>query len=81
VNGDPIRLHEFAGTFARLASRPLRVLAVPALTTRLIVGSALTDHLKTDAVFSNIRLRGIGFRFLYPTFEQGVQQVVGVLDE
>jgi hypothetical protein len=32
-------------------------------------------------VFSNIRLRGIGFRFRYPSFEQGLQQVVGVLDE
>jgi nucleoside-diphosphate-sugar epimerase len=81
VNRDPVRLHQFAGTFARLASRPLRVLTVPAVITRLVVGSVLTDHLQTDAVFSNIRLRGIGFRFRYPSFEQGLQQVVGVLDE
>ena len=81
VNRDPVRLHQFAGTFARLASRPLRVLTVPAVITRLVVGSVLTDHLQTDAVFSNIRLRGIGFRFLYPTLEQGLHQVVGFLDE
>jgi hypothetical protein len=30
---------------------------------------------------ATIRLPGIGFRFLYPTLEQGLQQVVGVLDE
>jgi nucleoside-diphosphate-sugar epimerase len=81
VNRDPIRLHDFAGTFARLANRPLRVLRVPTVTTRLVVGPVLADHFLADAVFSNIRLRGIGFRFLYPTLEQGLRQVVGVLDE
>jgi hypothetical protein len=45
------------------------------------VGPVLADHFLADAVFSNIRLRGIGFRFLYPTLEQGLRQVVGVLDE
>ena len=63
VNSDPIRMHEFAGTFARLANRPLRVWRVPAAATRLVVGPVLADDLLADAVFSNIRLRGIGFRF------------------
>ena len=81
VNHDPIRLNEFAGTFARLANRPLRVFRVPAVATRLMVGPVLADHLQADAVFSNIRLRGIGFRFLYSTVEQGLQQVLGALDE
>ena len=81
VNHDPIRLHEFAETFARLANRPLRVFRVPAVATRLVVGPVLVDHLQADAVFSNIRLRGIGFRFLYPTLDRGLQQVLGVLHE
>ena len=81
VNHDPIRLDAFARTFARLASRPLRVLRVPTVATRLVVGPVLADHFLADAVFSNIRLRGIGFRFLYRTLEQGLQQVVGALDE
>jgi nucleoside-diphosphate-sugar epimerase len=80
VNRDPIRLHELAATFARLAHRPLRIFRVPAAGTRLVVGPVLADHVRADAVYSSIRLRGIGFRFLYPTFEQGLQQVVGVLD-
>ena len=46
-----------------------------------VLGPVLADHLQADAVFSNIRLRGIGFRFLYPTFDQGLQQVLGVLHE
>jgi nucleoside-diphosphate-sugar epimerase len=81
VNPDPIRLDEFAGAFARLADRPLRVLRVPTMATRLVVGPVLADHLLANAVFSNIRLRGTGFRFLYPTLDQGLQQVLGALDE
>jgi len=79
VNNDPIRLHEFAATFARLANRPLRIRRVPAATTWFITGTALDDYRQADSLFSNIRLRGIGFRFTYPTLEEGLQQVVGEL--
>jgi nucleoside-diphosphate-sugar epimerase len=81
VNSDPIRMHEFAGTFARLANRPLRRWRVPAAATRLVVGPVLANDMHADAVFSNIRLRGIGFRFRYPTLEQGLQQIIGALHE
>ena len=36
---------------------------------------------QADAVFSNIRLRGIGFRFRYPTLEQGLQQILRAAHE
>ena len=81
VNSAPIRMDEFAGTFARLANRRLRVWRLPAAATRLVVGPVLADDIRADAVFSNIRLRGIGFRFQYPTLEQGLRQVLGELDE
>jgi nucleoside-diphosphate-sugar epimerase len=81
VNSHPIRMHDFAGTFARFANRPLRVWRVPAAATRLVVGPVLADYLQADAVFANIRLRGIGFRFRYPTIEQGLQQVFRALHE
>jgi nucleoside-diphosphate-sugar epimerase len=81
VNTDPILLHELAEVFARLAHRPLRVWRMPAAAARLVVGPILADYLLTDAVFSNIRLRGIGFRFQYPTLEEGLEQVVGELHE
>jgi nucleoside-diphosphate-sugar epimerase len=81
VNSEPIRMHEFADAFARLANRPLRVCRVPAAATRLVVGPVLADDIQADAVFSNIRLRGIGFRFQYPTLEQGLRQVLGALHE
>jgi nucleoside-diphosphate-sugar epimerase len=81
VNSDPVRMNEAARTFARLANRPLRVRRLPALAIRLAIGRAMADYLQADAVFSNIRLRGIGFRFRYPTLEQGFQQVIGALNE
>jgi len=76
VNRDPVHLHDFAQTFAALANRPLRVVRVPAVATRLVVGPVLAGHLQADAVYSNIRLRAIGFRFLYPTLDQGLRQVL-----
>lgn len=80
VNSEPIRLNEFAETFARLANRPLRVYHVPA-AIRFVVGRILADYVQTDAVFSNIRLRGTGFRYRYPTLEQGLEQVLEALNE
>jgi nucleoside-diphosphate-sugar epimerase len=81
VNNDPIRLNEFAGAFARLANRPLRVWRMPAVAARLAVGHLLAHDLQGDAVFSNIRLRGIGFHFRYPTLDQGLRQIIGALHE
>jgi nucleoside-diphosphate-sugar epimerase len=79
VNDDPIRMHEFAETFARLVNRPLRLWRLPA-AARFLSRPARCGSVRTDAVFANIRLRGIGFRFRYPTLEQGLAQVVGALD-
>jgi nucleoside-diphosphate-sugar epimerase len=81
VNTDPIRMDEFANAFARLADRPLRVLRLPAAARRFVDGPVLSDSLKADAVFSNVRLRGLGFRFRYPTLELGLEQVLGALHE
>ena len=74
-------MHEFAVTFARLANRPLSVCRVPAPAIRLVTGPVLADYVRANAVFSNIRLRGIGFRHRYPTLELGLQQVLEALNE
>jgi uncharacterized protein len=81
VNSEPVRMNEFAEAFARLANRPLRVRRIPAVASGLFVGSVLANRLRTDAVFSNIRLRRIGFRFRYPTLDDGLRQVIGALYE
>ena len=81
VNGDHVRTRDFAETFARLAHLPLRVWPVPDVLARMVAGPVLADHLSRNAVFSNIRLRGMGFRFEYPTIEQGLQEVLGALHD
>lgn len=81
VNSDPIRFQEFARLFARLANRPLHVWRVPAVATRLVAGPVLGELMQADAVFANIRLRGSGFRFRYPTLEQGLRQVLETLHQ
>ena len=78
---EPIRMQAFAQAFARLANRPLRVWRVPAVAAGLFVGRPMGDSIQVNAAFSNIRLRGIGFRFRYPTLEQGIEQVLGALHE
>jgi nucleoside-diphosphate-sugar epimerase len=79
VNSDPVRMDEFAATFSRLSNRALRVWRVPAITPPAAIARLLPGYPQTDAVFSNVRLRGLGFRFLYPTLEEGLQQVVDAL--
>src|SRR5262245_45184152 len=81
VNYDAIRLSAFAGAFACLANLSPRCWAVPGVATPLIAGPGVADHVRSGAVFSNIRLRGIGFRFEYPTPESGIQEVLGAMHE
>jgi nucleoside-diphosphate-sugar epimerase len=81
VSDEPVQLNEFARVFARLAHRRLRVWRVPAVAARFVVDRPFADYLKGDAAFSNIRLRGIGFQFRYPTLEQGIEQILEGLHE
>mgnify|MGYP003581273114 CR=1 FL=1 len=76
ANSAPVRMSEFARTFARLANRPLRVWRLPAAATRFVVGPAWPEYPHADAVLSNIRLRAIGFRPEYLTLEDGIGQVL-----
>jgi nucleoside-diphosphate-sugar epimerase len=76
VNRDPVRLHDLAETFARLAGRPLRVRVLTSGAARRRLGAHGAEFVQADAVFSSIRLRGTGFRLLYPTLEDGVRQVL-----
>ena len=80
VNSEPVRLHELTDTFARLANRRPRVWRVPSALMRLLAGAVLAEYLQANAVFSSIRLRGLGFTFQYPTLE-GLQQVLGAFHE
>ena len=79
ANNELVHTHDFAQTFAHLANRPLRVWRVPAAVAGLLAGRPLAHDIQDNLAFSNIRLRGIGFRFRYPTLEQGIEQILGAL--
>lgn len=81
ANNQPIRVHEFARTFARLANRSLRVWRLPPAAAGFFVGRTPADCVQGNLALSNIRLRGIGFRFHYPTLEQGIEQILGAMHE
>lgn len=77
ANSESTRIDELAGTFARIADRRLRVWRLPA------VARVITRHRAacagSDIVLSNIRLRGTGFQFEYPTVEEGCRQILRTL--
>jgi len=80
ANSDPIQVHEFAQTFARMAERRLKVRRLPYAAAQILGRRTTVECLEGDMVFSNIRLRGTGFQFSYPTLEEGVQQIVGAIE-
>ena len=80
VNSNPITLREFAAAFARMANHPLRVRPLPRAIARFVASPVLAEYLRRNAVYSNIRLRGTGFHFDYPTLEHGMRQIVESLD-
>jgi NAD dependent epimerase/dehydratase family enzyme len=59
---------------AKALNVPLKTRAVPLWFGRLIAGPVVTDAY--DAHLSNARLRSTGFRFQFPTIEQGIPDVV-----
>jgi hypothetical protein len=70
---------------AESAQRVRRAGAVPVMGDLLEPGQwqdeAAADWVLADAVFSNIRPRGIGFPIRYPTLDDGLRQVLGALHE
>jgi nucleoside-diphosphate-sugar epimerase len=74
ANSEPTRLDELASTFARVADRRLRVWRLPAVARVIARHGAVCAG--SDLVVSNIRLRGTGFQFEYPTVEEGCRQIL-----
>jgi uncharacterized protein len=78
ANSEPARIDELATTFARVANRPLRTWRVPA-AARFLTDRSRTACGPLDTALSNIRLRGTGFQFEYPTIEEGCRQILRTL--
>ncbi|MDW8297790.1 MAG: NAD(P)-dependent oxidoreductase [Anaerolineae bacterium] len=70
----PPKYSEILAQSAQAMNVPLKTRAVPLWLGRLIVGPVIADLY--DAHLSNARLRSTGFRFQFPTIEQGIPDVV-----
>lgn len=77
ANSEPTRISELASTFARVADRRLRVWRLP--TAARVIARRNAVCAGSDLVVSNIRLRGTGFQFEYPTVEEGCRQILRTL--
>jgi len=80
VNSNPTTVREFAAVFARMVNHPLRVRSLPSAAARFVARPVLAEYPCRNASYANIRLRGTGFHFVYPTLEQGVRQIVESLN-
>ncbi len=70
----PPKYSEILAQSAKALNVPLKTRAVPLWLGRIIAGPVVTDVY--DAHLSNARLRSTGFRFQFPTIEQGIPDVV-----
>jgi nucleoside-diphosphate-sugar epimerase len=81
ADNEPVPMPELARKFACAVNRSLRVRRLPAVAARLLVDRWFAHTVRFDAAFSNIRLRGTGFRLLHPTLDHGLLQVLETLHE
>lgn len=70
----PPKYSEILAQSAQALNVPLKTRAIPLWLGRIIAGPVITDVY--DAHLSNARLRSTGFRFQFPTIEQGIPNVV-----
>jgi len=76
VDDQPVALAEFLGGLANLLGAPVPK-QMPAWLARLALGRYTSELLRTSFVTSNARFRReFGWRPQYPTFEQGLDDVV-----
>lgn len=70
----PPKYSEIVQKSAEALGVPLKTRPVPLWLARILAGPVVTDAY--DAYLSNARLRSTGFRFNFPTIEQGIPDVV-----
>jgi hypothetical protein len=76
VDDRPATFEQLAGCAARALGVPVRSLRLPPWLLRLALGPVRADSLASEYRLSNARLKSTGFTFEFPTFEEGVPQVV-----
>ncbi len=76
VDDAPVESERLGRTAAAALGVPFRSRTVPAWLCRLLLGTVVTESLMYENRLSNARLRATGFTPQFPTYEQGVPDVV-----
>jgi len=76
VDDRPVPMGELGRVTARALGVRLKVRYLPRFLGPLVLGPVLADYQATDCVLSNGHLKALGFRFDYPTIEEGIPAVV-----
>jgi nucleoside-diphosphate-sugar epimerase len=76
VDGERVRVGQFAEEVARVLGRPLHRRNVPRWLCSLLLGPVLTEYATAHTNFSSARLIGTGFQLRYPTYRDGLPDVV-----
>ncbi len=76
VDDRPVPMSEIGRVAAKALGTQARVRKVPVFVARLILGPVVTDSQLSDGVFSNARIKRLGFAFEFPTIEEGIPQVI-----
>lgn len=76
VDDQPVRVSAFVEEVARALGQGLRTRTLPRWLCSLLIGPVLTEYATVHTHFSNARLRSTGFEFRFPTWRDGVPDIV-----
>lgn len=76
VDDRPVPLGHLSARAAEALGKPPRYIPVPAWALRVLVGKLIVESLASDCALSNARLKATGFALKFPTFAEGVPDVV-----
>jgi nucleoside-diphosphate-sugar epimerase len=76
TDDQPLSGRDVATIAAKVLDAPMNVQRFPMFLVRWYVGPIIVDSMNTEAKLSNARIKQTGFKFVYPTAEQGIPQVI-----
>lgn len=76
VDHEPCSIEDIYGKAASLYGKSPRFRNIPRFLFRLLLGELMTDGFEVDCALSNERLRSLGFVFDFPTYREGVEDVM-----
>lgn len=76
VDDLPIPSHDFRNLIGDVMQKTVRTREVPRWLCNILLGPVLTEYATAHTNFSNEKLKAAGFVFEYPTYREGIPQVV-----